>query len=297
MPSLSEILKNKTASDQQRTESRRAERENLSEMRSGALMAITTKPELYEKFLTLQADNISMSAGNVALAIFQLVEPTKIGTRDFWHKQGRYVVDEEMNRGAKVFVPPRNPSYRGYLMGDYYDVSQTAGKPLRESTPLTADSERMDAALAALLDSSPVGFVENTKLDMPAIYNERECVLEINTEYGKAEVFAALAVEISYARMHDRGRNRDFDRDIFSLNAESIGYMVCRRFGVDCPAPGTEGIEQFYSYYTADERGKALDLMRQTARNMGDSVERGITPRQQERGNNRGNAHRQYSVR
>ena len=290
---MSEILRNKTESDKQRIESRRAERENLSEMRGGALMNITTNPELYRQFLTLQADNIGMSAGNVALAIFQLIEPTKIGTRDFWHKQGRYVVDEEMDKGAKVFVPPRNPSYRGYLMGDYYDVSQTTGRPLRENTPLTADSERMDLALAALLDSSPVGLIENTTLDMPARYNERECALEINTEYGKAEVFAALAIEISYARIHDRGRNRDFERDIFSLNAESIGYMVCRRFGVDCPAPSAEGIAQFYSCYTADERGKALDLMRQTARNMGDTVERGIAPRQQERGNNR----RQFGAR
>ena len=60
-------------------------------------------------------------------------------------------------------------------------------------------------AFAALLDTAPVGFVENTKLDAPARYNERDCVLEINTEYSAGQVFAALATEISYARIHDRG--------------------------------------------------------------------------------------------
>ena len=297
MPSLSEILKNKTESNQQRTESRRAERESLSEMRAGSLMNITTNPGLYEKFLTLQADNISMSAGNVALAIFQFTNPTKIGTRDYWHKQGRYVMDEEMSKGAKVFVPPRNSNYRGYLMGDYYDVSQTTGKPLKESVPLADGSERMNTAFAALLDAAPVGFAENTKLDAPARYNERDCVLEINTEYSAGQVFAALATEISYARLHDRGMNRDYDRESFQLTAESVGFMVCRRFGVDCPVPDTAGVERFYNYYTPDERGKSLDLMRQTARNMGDTVERSIQPRQQEHTVNRGNNNRQYGRR
>ncbi len=297
MPSLSEILKNKTESNQQRTESRRAERESLSEMRAGALTTITTKPELYEKFLTLQADNISMSAGNVALAIFQFVNPTKIGTTDFWHKQGRYVRDEEMSKGAKVFVPPRNSNFRGYLMGEYYDVSQTSGRPLKESVPLAEGSERMNTAFAALLDAAPVGFAENTKLDAPARYNERDCVLEINTEYSAGQVFAALATEISYARLHDRGMNRDYDRESFRLTAESVGFMVCRRFGVDCPVPDTAGVERFYNYYTPDERGKSLDLMRQTARNMGDTVERSIQPRQQEHTANRGNNNRQYGRR
>ena len=107
MPSLSEILKTKAESKQQRTESRRAEREGLSQMRDGSLMAITTTPECYTQYLVLQADNISLSAGNIALALSQMVNPTKIGTTDFWHKQGRYVMDEEMSKGATVFVPPR----------------------------------------------------------------------------------------------------------------------------------------------------------------------------------------------
>ena len=45
--------------------------------------------------------------------------PTKIGTTDFGHRQGRYVMDEEMSKGATVFVPPRNTNFRGYLMGSY----------------------------------------------------------------------------------------------------------------------------------------------------------------------------------
>ena len=297
MPSLSEILRSKSESNQQRTEIRRAERENLSQMRDSSLTAITTTPECYTQYLALQADNISLSAGNIALALVQLPNPTRIGTTDYWHKQGRYVMDEEMQKGATVFVPPRNKNFRGYLMGSYYDVTQTGGRPLKAAAPLAEGSDRMNAAFAALLDTAPVGFVENTRLDVPVRYNERDCVLEINTQYSTGEVFAALATEISYARIHDRGMNRDYDRAAFQLTAESIGYMVCRRFGVDCPMPNADKVEQYYNFFEADERGKSLDLMRQTARNMGDTVEKSIQPRQQEHNNSRNNTHRQYGAR
>lgn len=297
MPSLSEILRSKSESNQQRTEIRRAERENLSQMRDSSLTAITTTPECYTQYLALQADNISLSAGNIALALVQLPNPTKIGTTDYWHKQGRYVMDEEMQKGATVFVPPRNKNFRGYLMGSYYDVTQTGGRPLKAAAPLAEGSDRMNAAFAALLDTAPVGFVENTRLDVPVRYNERDCVLEINTQYSTGEVFAALATEISYARIHDRGMNRDYDRAAFQLTAESIGYMVCRRFGVDCPMPNADKVEQYYNFFEADERGKSLDLMRQTARNMGDTVEKSIQPRQQEHNNSRNNTYRQYGAR
>ena len=301
MPSVSEILRGKAEIKQQRAENNRAERERLSGTRNDALIAVTQMPDLYEKFLVLQADNIGCSAGNVALSMFQLNEPTKIGTSDYWHEQGRYVIDSEMQKGAKVFVPPRNSQQRGYFMGSYYDVTQTAGKPMRETQPLTEGSERMDAAFAALLDACPVPYVENNKLETAARYNDRECVIEINGNKSAIEVFAALATEIVYARDHDRGRNRDFDRTDLQLNAESIGFMVCRRFGVDCPLPDAEKAPAYYGYYEPEDRGKELDALRQTARNMGDTVERGITPRQQDRSNNRmnnrNNNRRQYGGR
>ena len=287
MPSISEILQSKAVIKQARTEDMKAERDKLSAMRNEALGAVTQNPGLYEQYLVLQAKNMGLSAGNIALAMLQLPEPTKLGTTDFWHDQGRYVIDRELEKGANVFVPPRDPNKRGYFMGKYYDVSQTDGRPMRETPPLEDGSERMDAAFAALVDTSPVECVENNKLNAAARYNEHECVIEINSEKSTSEVFAALAAEIVYARDHDRGYNRDYDRSDLKLNAESIAFMVCYRFGVEHPLPDAKEAPAYYSFYEPEDCGKELDSLRQAARNMGDSVERAITPRQQERGNNR----------
>lgn len=265
--SISDLIKSKSVSDQARVESLRAERNNLSDLRDAALEEITTRPELYQKFLDLQADNISCSAGNVALTMFQMDGATKIGTISFWHEQGRYVREESMKDGAKVFVPARNSQRRGYLMGDYYDVSQTTGKPMKEPVPLAENTARMESALGA-----------------PARYDERNLCIAIDPSYGEAEVFSALATEIGYARGHDKGRNMDFDRRDYQLDAESIGYMLCRRFGVDCKAPQTGEVARLYEGYEPTDRGEALEALRKAARNMGDGIERSIQPRQQERG-------------
>ena len=132
------------------------ERENLSAMRDSSLAMITSSPEHYRQYLDLQADNIHCSVGNVALTMAQLQGATKIGTTSYWHSLGRYVRDDAINAGAAVFVPPRKKEYRGYFMGSYYDVSQTTGKPLPEPVPLEGKGPRMEAALAALMDQSPV---------------------------------------------------------------------------------------------------------------------------------------------
>ena len=56
MPSISELIQEKSARDEAWRAERQAERENLSEIRNSALEEITTNPEAYLKYLKLQAD-------------------------------------------------------------------------------------------------------------------------------------------------------------------------------------------------------------------------------------------------
>ena len=288
MPSISDIIKNKTTRDAARTEQRQMERESVSAMRDSSLTMITSSQEHYMEYLNLQADNIQCSVGNVALTMAQLQGATKIGSTDYWHSQGRYVRDDAINAGAKVFVPPRNKQYRGYFMGNYYDVSQTTGKPLPEQAPLTDQDPRMDTALAALMDQSPVTVAESRDINAPAYYDPERLTIFINPDCSHTEVFVALAAEIPLARAHDRGYNGNFKREFYSLDAQSAGYMVCRRFGVECPTPEMAAhVDRCYNGLPASVRGEMLEGVRAAARNMSNNIEQTINPRQQERGNNR----------
>ena len=128
MISIRDLIEKTTSQSEQQREVRQAERTNLSQMRDAAFEVVTTEPELYQKYLTLQADNIRCSAGNVALTLIQLPDANKIGSIDYWHSVGRYVQDEAMQNGAKVFVPPRNKNARGYFMETYnYNEFAAAG--------------------------------------------------------------------------------------------------------------------------------------------------------------------------
>lgn len=287
MASISDIIKGKTERDQARTEQFRAERESLSYMRDSALEEITTKPERYQQYLTLQGDNIRCSVGNVALSMLQLEGATKIGSMDFWRSQGRYVLDEAMNSGAKVFVPPKDPKRRGYFMGSYYDISQTSGKPMKEPAPLADKTSRMTAALTALMDQSPTTLAEDKEISTPAYYNEADLTIYINPEHSEATVFRALATEIAYARAHDRGYNRGYKREVYKLDSESVAYMVCRRFGVECAAPDARFVSALYDGFAPANRGEALEQLRSTARKIGDGIDQKLNPRQQERTDSR----------
>ncbi len=83
MPSISDLIQEKSARDEAWRTERQAERESLSEMRNAALTEITTDPETYLKYLKLQADNIIYSPGNIALTMFQLKAASIIGPKEF----------------------------------------------------------------------------------------------------------------------------------------------------------------------------------------------------------------------
>lgn len=286
MVNVSELIAKTSAEGAARTEERKAARANLSEMRTAILAELTVNPELYQQFLDLMGDNMRCSPGNVALTMAQMDGVTHIGSLQYWHEQGRSVKPEEMSKGAQVFVPARNK--RGYFMGEYYDVSQTTGKPVKAPLKLEADSPKMEAALEILMRSSNVPLKEESGLGAPAYYNAESMDISIDPSYSTGEIFAALATELTLAYAHKRGYNADFSREDYQLDAQSVGYMVCRRFGVECPAPNTGRLGENYDGYEPEDREAALNSICKTARDMGDRVEKAVQPRQQEKSHKRG---------
>ena len=197
MISIRDLIEKTTSQSEQQREVRQAERTNLSQMRDAAFEVVTTEPELYQKYLTLQADNIRCSAGNVALTLIQLPDASRIGSIDYWHSVGRYVQDEAMQNGAKVFVPPRNKNARGYFMGIYYDISQTTGRPLEGQAVIPEGSPKLIAALEPLMQGARAALKEDNTLEQSAYYDPNTMTILVNTEHPAHDVFAALAVELS----------------------------------------------------------------------------------------------------
>lgn len=283
MADVSELIRQRAEERETWTEARRVERDELSQKRDSILEEMTGTPDLYAQYLNLQGDNLQCSVGNVALSIAQLKSPTRIGSLNYWHDQGRSVKDEEMRSGAKVFLPPRNKKYHGYIIGDYYDISQTTGRPFPEPPKLAGNDKRMEDALAALIRVSPVPVVADEEMNTPVYYDQEHLELAINPAYNDTEIFAAMAAELTHANFHDRGRARGYERSYCALEADSVAYMLCRRYGVPCRTPDLEEVGRHFEGFTPTDRGDALDLLRKTARDLSTGIDRAIQPRQQER--------------
>lgn len=249
-------------------------------MQDAGIIRITSEREQYLRYLNCQADNPSYSAGNVALVMVQDEKATIFGTKERWKSLSRSVLASEERNGVKIFT--RSTFAKGYVLADVYDIRQTGGRELKQPV-LKPDSKEMSAALSALLNYSVAPIHMEPSLPMPALYDPEQIKLAINPSHADQEAFAAIAVEIAHARFHSKGYNTNYSRGDYELDAQSVGYLLCRRFGVPCEAPDTSVLAALYEGYEPLDRRQALGQIQSMAQKIGGSIERAITPQTRNR--------------
>ena len=277
MANLGKIISDKSTADAKWREERQADKETAAALRDASVIQITRDPEKFACYLELQGDNPSYSSGNIALAMAQLPEATVVHTRGHWKDLGRFVLDPELKNGASIFT--RSATGRGYNLTSVYDIAQTQGRELR--TPqLKDDTEAMEAALAALLNFSPVQVVAAENLPSGAYYDPRQMTLAIDTACPDSQAFAAIATEIAQARFHDRGRNPAYSREGCELSAQSVSYILCRRFGIQRELPDLTGMAKRCQGWEIEDRIAFLKEIQGMSRQIGGSIEKTIAPPQ-----------------
>ena len=278
MADLEKLVNDKAAADTQWRELRQAERETATGLRDASINEITTNPEAYARYLELQGDNPAYGAGNIALIMIQQPEATLFGTRDRWRSLGRFVLEDEQDRGAKIFT--KSPSGRGYVLSDAYDISQTQGREVKPSLLLQDDTMEMETALTVLLRFSPVPVVTDRELTAAALYDPKSKQLTINPSYSDSEAFAAIAAQIAHARFHDKGFNQNYRRESYDLSAQSVSCVLCRRFGIEREAPDLSGLPDLYQGWQTQNRQKVLSNIQDMSKQIGGSIEKTIAPPQ-----------------
>ena len=280
MANLEKIVTEKSAADTQWQKQRQAERENLTALQDAGVEAITTDPEYYTRYLDMQGDNPTYSAGNIALAMMQGDGFTVFGTSERWQTQGRTVLSTEQNKGVTIFT--RSPMGRGYRLTQAYNVTQTQGREVKRHQ-LQDNTKEMEAALTAVLNYSVVPVKVDKELSVPALYDQTEMELSINPNFSDSEAFAAIAAEIAHARLHGKGYNPGYNRADCELDAQSVSYILCRRFGISRDVPDLSRLPELYQGWDAQDRRRALDSIQDMSKQFGGSVEKSITPQQRSR--------------
>lgn len=276
MANLEQLINEKQAADTQWREQRQTERQTVTDTQDSEITRITTDPAAYARYLNMQADNLSYSPGNIALVMAQSPTATVFGTPERWRSMGRNVQSAELGKGIGIFAR----SEQGYVMADAFDISQTDGRELRKPPQLTDESKEMEGALKALLNYSVVPVVADTEMETPAFYDQSNLELAINPAYSDSEAFAAIAAEVAHSRFHKRGYNADYLRADCDLDAQSISYILCRRFGVSRDLPDLSKLSDLYRDWPPESRRAILDGIQDLSKKMGYSIEKDIKPPQ-----------------
>lgn len=271
MANLEEIIATKVESDSQWKNQQQADRQSTTEMQNCGIELIVNDPAQYFRYLVLQGNNPAYSAGNVAIVLAGMEEATVFGTRDRWQTLGRSVMEGEA--GVKIFA--RDARTKSYALADAYDVSQTQGKDLKHR-PLREGSAEMSSALKTLLNYSKAEPVVDHDLDTPAFFDEDKRELAINPDYSDPEAFAAIAAEVALTRYHDKGYNPDYSWARYELDAQSVSFILCCRYGIEPKTPNLERLAERFEGMSLDECKSVLDKIQDMSRQIGRSIDLNI---------------------
>ena len=221
-------------SKEEYAEKKKAEKERVYQMVDDTAMQIVSDPEKFRAFLDTQSRMDRYSAANALLIFNQLPEATQLKDFDDWGKDNVKIV-----KGAKsisILEPVEYARQDGttgisYNVKKMFDVSQTNGR----QTPAVSVNRDPKALITTMLDACPVEVEATNELPYPnmaAFYNNEKQTLYVIRNVGDSVAVAqCVAQELGHAQL---SINSDtYSRRDMGFQAVCIGYMLCKKYGVD----------------------------------------------------------------
>ena len=221
-------------SKEEYAEKKKAEKERVYQIVDDTAMQIVNDPEKFRAFLNTQSRMDRYSAANALLIFNQLPEATQLKDFDDWGKDNVKIV-----KGAKsisILEPVEYARQDGttgisYNVKKMFDVSQTNGR----QTPAVSANRDPKALITTMLDACPVEVEATNELPYPnmaAFYNNEKQTLYVKRNVGDSVAVAqCVAQELGHAQL---SINSDtYSRRDMGFQAVCIGYMLCKKYGVD----------------------------------------------------------------
>ena len=221
-------------SKEEYAEKKKAEKERVYQMVDDTAMQIVSDPEKFRAFLDTQSRMDRYSAANALLIFNQLPEATQLKDFDDWGKDNVKIV-----KGAKsisILEPVEYARQDGttgvsYNVKKMFDASQTNGR----QTPAVSVNRDPKALITTMLDACPVEVEATNELPYPnmaAFYNNEKQTLYVKRNVGDSVAVAqCVAQELGHAQL---SINSDtYSRRDMGFQAVCIGYMLCKKYGVD----------------------------------------------------------------
>lgn len=221
-------------SKEEYAEMKKAEKENVYRMIDETAKEIVSNPDKFKTYLDTQSKLDRYSAVNAMLIYAQCKEATQLKDFTDWSKE-----NIKVKKGAKSIsiLEPVEFEKRDGTTGVSYNVKKVFDVSQTNSNMPPAQSVNRDprTLITTMLDSSPVNVESASELPIPnaaAYYNNEKQTLYVKKDVGDSvAVCQSVAQELGYAQL---SMNSDvYSRSDLGFSATCIGYMLCKKYGVD----------------------------------------------------------------
>lgn len=197
-------------------------------------LSVVQDGDKFKAFLDTQARLDRYSAANALLIYNQYPQATQLKDFNDWAEE-----KVSISKGAKsisILEPveyTKNDGSTGisYNVKKVFDVSQTKGK----QTPAPTLNRDPQALVAIMIDTSPVNVEVANELPHPqmgAYYDNEKQTLFVKKDIGDSVALCqCVAQELGHAQL---SINSDaYSRRDMGFQAMCVGYMLCKKYGVD----------------------------------------------------------------
>lgn len=215
-------------------EKKKAEKAEVYRSIDETATAIVEDPEKFKEFLNTQSRMDRYSAANALLIFSQYPQASQLKDFNDWAEEKVSIRKGE--KSISILEPVEYARFDGttgisYNVKKMFDVSQTKGKQV---TAPTADKDPRKL-VAAMIDTAPVEVTAVDELPYPgmgALYDNERRTLFVKRDIGDSVALCqCVAQELGHAQLSIN--SEVYSRKDMGFQAVCIGYMLCRKFGVD----------------------------------------------------------------
>lgn len=215
-------------------EKKQAENDAVYQIIDETATAIVQDGEKFRSFLDTQARLNRYSAANALLIYNQYPQATQLKDFNDWAEE-----KVSINKGAKsisILEPVEYTRADGstgisYNVKKVFDVSQTKGR----QTPAPTVNRDPKALVAVMIDTSPVIVEVAPELPHPqmgAFYDNEKQTLFVKKDIGDSVALCqCVAQELGHAQLSIDSDS--YSRKDMGFQAMCVGYMLCKKYGVD----------------------------------------------------------------
>ena len=240
---------------------KKEQKEEAYQIIDDALSELKGNPDALKKYLDIQSKFDMYTPRNALLIEKQCHTATQLKTRKDWLELK--VSFKNPAQQIITILEPGDPyevdgkSFTPYNAKDMIDVQETNTKPFTRIFDKRYVLQAMlhDCPIdVKVVDNLDSGKLCECNIDDKVLYVSRS---DVNEEYIKA-----VATEIAKMNLFEMTNELDNDK------ADCIGYMVCKKYGIDSPVESLDRLSSKYSSMEKQDIAKDLTSMKEVAQDM-----------------------------